>query len=279
VPGGDAVHATVKVQTLQDSPASVHWTAKVPDGITVTPSEGDIEVPAGGSATAELSVTAPAGTTPGFFTVPLSLTDLPKTSLAVTIAPENSMLWNLNSNGISADDTNAGANFDGEGSSYSATALAAAGAKPGGTVSSGGFTFAWPGVEAGDPDNIEVVGGGQVLDVKAAGATRLSFLGSAAGGDASGTITLTYTDGSTQQATLGFSDWTLAGGTQEPSFGNTVALHTEYRDTSGGGKDPVGTEIFQSAPIDLQAGKQLASVTLPKNTDGGVLHVFSVATS
>jgi hypothetical protein len=47
----------------------------------------------------------------------------------------------------------------------------------------------------------------------------------------------------------------------------------------GGGKDPVGTEVFATAPIALQAGKQLASVTLPATTDGGVIHIFAVATA
>lgn len=41
----------------------------------------------------------------------------------------------------------------------------------------------------------------------------------------------------------------------------------------------MGTEIFATAPITLQAGKQLASVTLPSATDGGVIHVFAVATT
>lgn len=119
-----------------------------------------------------------------------------------------------------------------------------------------------------------------MLNVPSAPAdTKLSLLGSAAEGSASGQVTLTYTDGTTQQAEIGFSDWTLGGGTQNPSFGNTVAVHTTYRDVQGGGKDPVGTEIFATAPITLQAGKQLASVTLPSATDGGVIHVFAVATA
>lgn len=134
---------------------------------------------------------------------------------------------------------------------------------------------------AGDPDNIEVAGDTpQVLNVPSAqGATKLSLLGSAAEGSASGTATLTYTDGTTQKADIGFSDWTLGGGADKPSFGNTVAVHTPYRDVQGGGTDPVGTEIFATAPVTLQAGKQLASVTLPSTTDGGVLHVFAVATA
>jgi predicted alpha-1,2-mannosidase len=284
-PGGDAVDATVKVQTLQNQDTTVHWTATPPAGVTVTPSEGDLTVPAGSSAGAKISVSAAAGTKEGFYTIPVALTTssgtaLPKTSASVTVAAKNSLLWNVNSNGISADDNNPQANFDGEGWSYSAAALATAGVQPGGTVSSGGFDFAWPNAAAGDPDNIEVVGGNQVLAVpSAAGATQLSFLGSASDGAAQGTVTLTYTDGTTQQATIGFSDWTLGGGSQTPSFGNTVAVHTAYRDVQGGGKDPVGTEVFATAPIALQAGKQLASVTLPTSTDGGVLHIFAAATS
>ncbi|GAA2899507.1 GH92 family glycosyl hydrolase [Streptomyces mexicanus] len=284
-PGGEAVTATVKVQTLQDRAAEVHWTATPPAGLTVTPSQGDLTVPAGGSAGAEVSVSAAAGAEEGFYTIPVTLTSssgtaLPKTSASVTVAEKNSMLWNVNNNGVSEDDSDPRANFDGEGWSYSAAALAAAGVEPGGTVSSGGFDFTWPRAKAGEPDNIEVVGGGQVLAVRpAAGATKLSFLGAAAEGAASGTVTLTYTDGTTQQAAIGFSDWTLGGGTQKPSFGNTVAVHTAYRDIQGGGKDPVGTEVFATAPIALQAGKQLARVTLPATTDGGVLHVFAVATA
>ncbi|MEU6810514.1 hypothetical protein ABZ920_16270 [Streptomyces sp. NPDC046831] len=41
----------------------------------------------------------------------------------------------------------------------------------------------------------------------------------------------------------------------------------------------MGTEVFAAAPIALQAGKQLASVTLPATTNGGVLHIFAVATA
>lgn len=119
-----------------------------------------------------------------------------------------------------------------------------------------------------------------VLNVpSAAGDTKLSLLGSAAEGSASGRATLTYTDGTTQQAEIGFSDWTLGGGAEKPSFGNTIAVHTAYRDVQGGGTDPVGTEVFATAPVELRAGKQLASVTLPSTTDGGVIHIFAAATA
>lgn len=284
-PGGADTEASVTVQTLQDTSETVRWEATAPDGLTVTPASGRIAVPGAGSASATFSVAAGAGTKPGFYSVPVTLksasgAELPKTSLSVTVAPKDSLLWNLNNHGVSTEDSGADGNFDGEGFSYSAKALAAGGAKPGSTVSSGGFDFTWPDTGPGDPDNIEVTGGGQVLAVPAApGATKLSLLGSAAEGTASGTATLTYTDGTTQQADIGFSDWTLAAGADEPSFGNTIAVHTDYRLATGGEKDPVGAEIFATAPVPLQAGKQLASVTLPKTTDGGVLHVFAAATA
>lgn len=285
-PGKAGAGTTVKVQTLETAATTVHWTAKPPAGVTVTPSEGDLAVPAQGSAGGKLTVSAGADTAEGHYTVPVTLrssdgTDLPKTSVAVTVAEKNSMLWNRNSTAISTDDDNPQANFDGEGWSYSAKALATAGATPGGTVSTGGFAFTWPKVGAGDPDNIEVAGETpQVLNVpSAAGHTRLSLLGSAAEGAASGTATLTYTDGTTQEAGIGFSDWTLGGGTQQPSYGNTVAVHTAYRDVQGGGTDPVDTEVFATAPISLQAGKELASVTLPSTVKGGIIHVFAVATA
>lgn len=285
-PGSGSAETTVRVQTLETRATAVHWTATAPAGVTVTPAEGDFTVPAGGSVSAKLTVSAGAETAEGHYTIPVTLrssdgTELPKTSVAVTVAEKNGVLWNRNSTAISTDDTNPQANFDGEGWSYSAAALAAAGTTPGGTVSSNGFDFVWPEVGAGDPDNIEVTGTTpQVLNIPSAeGDTELSLLGSAAEGAASGKLTLTYTDGTTQQADIGFSDWTLGGGSQQPSYGNTVAVHTTYRDVQGGGKDPVGTEVFSSAPIALQAGKRLASVTLPSTTSGGIIHIFAVATA
>lgn len=141
------------MQSLETAATTVHWTAKAPAGVTVSPAEGDFTVPARGSASQKITVSAAADTAEGHYTVPVTLKsstgeELPKTSAAVTVAERNSMLWNRNSTAVSADDDNPQANFDGEGWSYSAKALAAAGVTPGGTVSSGGFDFGWPQVGA-----------------------------------------------------------------------------------------------------------------------------------
>jgi hypothetical protein len=56
-------------------------------------------------------------------------------------------------------------------------------------------------VAAGSPDNVQA--SGQTIAVSLPSrATTLGFLGSATNGDASGTATITYTDGTTQTFTL-----------------------------------------------------------------------------
>ncbi|AJE83148.1 alpha-1,2-mannosidase [Streptomyces albus] len=283
---GTSVRAALEVSTLRDRRVPVRWSAKPPEGIRVSPSRGALTVPKRGSADAKLSVTAAAGTQPGLYRVPLTVSSaqggtVPKAWLSVTVGQRGTLSWLVNNTGISADDTEPTGNFDGGGWSYSAKALAEAGAVPGGKVTAGGFDFNWPQVKAGSPDNVQVGGGDQVLDLSAgsAGATRLGLLGSAASGPSSGSLTLTYADGSTEKAEFGFSDWTLGGGSEEPSYGNVKAVHTPYRTVEGGTTEPVDTYVFATAPIPLRPGAHLVSVTLPESTQGGDLHVFAVATS
>ena len=284
-PGGSAT-TSLQLSTIQDRTTRVSWSADAPAGITLSPSHGSVTVPKDGAAAAKLTVDVAAGTTSGVYRVPFTLTGergakAPTAWLNVTVGVNGSITWYVDNNGISADDSAPTADFDGGGWSYSAKALADAGVTPGSTISANGFDFTWPDVAPGAPDNIVVGGGDQVLDVSktSAGATKLSLLGSASDGDTTGTVTLTYTDGTTQQADIGFSDWTLGGGGDTPSFGNVIAVHTAYRDVMGGTTDPVGTDVFATTPIDLQAGKQLKSVTLPATTQGGDMHVFGVATA
>ncbi len=107
--------------------------------------------------------------------------------------------------------------------------------------------------------------------------TKLAFLGSATNGDTQGTLTITYTDGTTQSATIGFSDWTLGAGAEGPAFGNRVAVTTPYRNQTSGGNQVINTYLFTTAPIALTAGKTVQSVTLPSSTTGGgEIHVFSI---
>jgi predicted alpha-1,2-mannosidase len=175
--------------------------------------------------------------------------------------------------GVSADTAHAAADFDASGYSYSATALANAGVNPGSTITAGGSTFTWPSAAAGQPDNY--LANGQVVPISGSGS--IAFLGSANNGPSSGTATVTYTDGSTQAVTMGFSDWTLNGGSATVEAGNTTAATMTYRNSEGGTTDTVSTDVFATTPVALASGKTVASVRLPSDTNQGSLHVFAIA--
>nr|WP_290052276.1 GH92 family glycosyl hydrolase [Amycolatopsis sp. MEP2-6] len=275
-PAGSTSTASVGVQDLSGTARTWTYSAGSVDGITLTPSSGSIAVPAGGKAHADLTVSVPAGLADGARRIPVTFSSpgLASTQavLTVLVAQPNSWLATVNNAGISPDSDSGAANFDGGGWSYSADALAAAGAPPGGTVTSDGIKFTWPSFPAGDPDN--VVAGGQTVNVSGSG--RLALLGSASNGNASGTLTVTYTDGTKSTATIGFSDWTLGGGGAQPSFGNRIVLSTPYRNAAGSDPQQIRTMVFGTNPITLDAGKTVASVTLPDNVNGGALHVFAI---
>jgi hypothetical protein len=136
-----------------------------------------------------------------------------------------------------------------------------------------GLSYPWPAYPAGEPDN--VVAQGQT--VTAQGSGRLAFLGAASNGNTSGTVTVTYTDGTTSTADIGFSDWTLGGGGGQPAYGNRIALTTPYRNSASGTPQQITTDVFTTAPITLTPGKQVASITLPKPSSGGNLHIFAIS--
>jgi predicted alpha-1,2-mannosidase len=281
-PAGGSGAATVGAQDFSGQGGTVHWTAQPPAGITVTPSSGDITVPAGGKAGAPVTVAVAAGTAEATYRVPISYTEaggtVPGTTLAVLVAQPGSLRAALNNVGVSPDNDQSVANLDGDGYSFSGDALATAGVKPGGTVTVDGVTHTWPNVPVGEYDNVDA--NGQTIDLPgaAANATKLTLLGTGTNGKASGTLTITYTDGSTQTADVGFSDWALGGSANLPvSFDNRVVASMPYRNAMGGASQALSVYLFATAPIALQPGKQVRSVTLPSNVQGGALHVFSIA--
>jgi hypothetical protein len=135
----------------------------------------------------------------------------------------------------------------------------------------------WPDVPVGELDNVNA--GGETIAVDApAGATQLALLGSAGNGNASGTLVINYTDGTTQNAAVGFSDWALGGGGAPVAYNNRTVVVMPYRNAGGGTSQQLTMYLFATAPIALQAGKQVKSITLPGTVQGGTFHVFSIAT-
>jgi predicted alpha-1,2-mannosidase len=276
---------SVGANNATSAPQRVKVQITAPSGVTISPSSATITVPPHGSGTAKLTVSAAAGTTQNFYGAPVTLTtestgatqSLQQTILVTT---PNSLLSTFNNVGISDSTDEATGNFDGDGYSYSAAALASDGFTPGQSTTVDGVSFAWPVPTAGFPDN--TITEGQTVDVNAAAGTQtLAFLGSSTDGPVTAPLTLNYSDGSTSTYWLGLSDWTLNGGNSKtPAYGNSVAAATMYRNCPGctGGQQSVGTDVFYTA-VPVDASKTLTSVTLPSTTGSGQEHVFSIGTS
>jgi beta-glucosidase len=191
-------------------------------------------------------------------------------------APYSSLAAAYDNAGISDNSDPAAANFDGTGESFSAQALAAGAPtalSPGGQASLGGTTFTWP-TPVGAPDN--VIADGQIIDISGSG-TDLGFLGAAGFGAASGTGTVTYTDGSTQSFGLSMADWY----NNAPVAGGEIATTTSSWNSSSSTQVPHPVSIyFASVPLD--PGKTVVSVTLPTVSTGvangvNAMHIFAMA--
>jgi hypothetical protein len=180
--------------------------------------------------------------------------------------------------GISGDAYLGGGDFDGTGTSYSSQALAAAGLSPGAAVAHDGIAYRWPQTAPGQADNT-IAAGQTIVVTPAPTATRVGLLGAADGWGSTGTATIDHTDGTRQEVTLGFTDWTRANGQLPIGHGNTVAAQMPYRNFTiwGGGHDRIPTYVF-AATLTLQPGKTIRSITLPERTNGGRMHIFAVGT-
>ena len=177
-----------------------------------------------------------------------------------------------NNTGVSDNTATNTANYDGQHYSYSAQALQAAGITPGSTITSNGFAFTWPDITSGLANNYRSKG--QTIAVTPVNhAQSLALLGSATDGAASGTATITYTDGTVQTFTLSFTDWAWSA----PHFGNTVVVTMPYRNARYG-RQSMAVHLFATS-IALQPGKTVQSVTLPTSVGGrSSLHVFAITT-
>jgi hypothetical protein len=176
---------------------------------------------------------------------------------------------------ITADDDTAPGDFDGGGASYSETALTDAGAGPGATVTSSGIGFTFPDATAGADDN--TVAEGQIIELADAGTgPNLGFLVSGSYGPATGTGTITYTDGTTQSFTLTAPDWFST----TPPSGGAVAISSAYQNRQGNTTYSGSGDIF-SETVPLASGKTAASVTLPPGGALGAgapaIHLFAIA--
>ncbi len=278
-PGTNATVTTSLPDTGSQPLANVHVALSAPGGWTVTATSPTTfsQVNPGQTATTTWQVSIPAGAASGTnqLTANATFNDVagPGTAsaLAQVSVPYASLQDAFNNKGISDDSNTTAANLDGGGFSYSAQALAAAGLTPGASITHDGVEFTWPNAQPGTPDN--VVAGGQTIALPGSG-TTLGLLGTGDYGAASGSGTITYTDGTTQQFTLGFPDW---WSNTAPAGGDILAT-VPYINTPSGKRDQHVSVYYVGIP--LKAGKTVKYVTLPDVSAQAVqgstaMHIFA----
>jgi beta-glucosidase len=282
-PGSTATVTTTVVNDGDYAMSGAKFTLDAPKGWTVTPAgPAPSSVAPQQTVTASFHVTAPAGAAAGTDTLtgkvsfqsPGGGAGLVEASTTVAV-PAASLAAAYDNTGISNNSDESAANYDGAGDSFSAQALAVGTPTPltqGGQVTVGGTTFTWPDAAPGTPDN--VIAAGQTVSLSGTG-TDLGFLGASQNGTSTGTVTVNYTDGSSQSFALNMADWY----SDAPATGNQIVTTTSSWNFQGSslGAHPVSV-YFASVP--LASGKTVASVTLPtQGSAGGVtaMHIFAMA--
>ena len=274
---GAAGSAKLVASNLTGTATTVTW-SESGGGVTVSPSSGTLSIPANSTASVPLTVTAgqTEGADTATFTIANGAKSLLPSTLSVDVATAGELWPYYTNSGISTDGASSAADYDGDGYSYSANALAADGITPGGTITSDGVSYTWPNVAPGQLDNIEA--NGQTIPLQPTTATKIGLIGSATNAPSTGTtgtLTVTFTDGTTQQLPVVFGDWALGAGSESVPTGDQVVAETPYRNADGGtSKQQLNMYMF-SVDGTLTAGKTIAGVTLPSPTSGD-FHVFAI---
>ncbi|TCB98285.1 glycoside hydrolase family 95 protein [Micromonospora zingiberis] len=279
VGGGAAATVAVTVRAV-DMPIapSARVSLKVPSGWSVTPAHLDLRpLPPDSERTVEFTVTAAESAQSGTADLVAEVSGRDWTASATARvrvwdgreAPVEESFTNV---GVTADtNTNAG-NFDGNGGTISAQALAQVGVTPGATVNAGGVDFTWPGGAIGSPDN--VIASGQSVKVTGKGKT-LGFLLTGTYGAVSGPATVVYADGTRTTHTLGCPDW--AG---PPRPGGVGAIVAPYQNRPNNQRANTQATVYVvGLPLE---DKEVARVDLPNisaRAAVGVatMHIFAIA--
>ncbi len=120
------------------------------------------------------------------------------------------------------------------------------------SVTLGGTAFYYhlPSIASGSRDTI-FPAGQKVSTSLNPGTTSISFLGFANEGTRSTTVTLHFTDGTTQAVPVSFGDW--VGAATTPISGNSVVANTVGRLMGSSGSDAANAAIFATTPVTLDS--------------------------
>jgi hypothetical protein len=198
---------------------------------------------------------------------------LPSTEAKATTTPNGpttqvDLTPDFNLLGISADGIQfSGGGLDGAGNAFSSNLLGTSQ-----TVAGVNFTIAHGGT------NNVVQALGQTISLPTAAFSTLTFLATGVNGNQPNQVfTVHYSTGVNLPHPESISDWngTTAGSTIQSFTGQSVAVSTAYRDTSGGGRDnngPFDVYVY-SFSITPPPNAVLASISLPNNKDIDILAI------
>lgn len=241
------------------------WLAEPAGPITST------DVPTGGSARATWHVSAPADAVFG----PNQITSHARYVAGVRqeaagssdnlLIAYPSLTAAYNSVGITDPATRASADMGNPSArlSFDAAGLAAAGLTPGATVTQDGFTFTWPDVPAGQPDNVQAAGQAIALP---ADTTQVALLATSVNAASTVQADYVYADGSDQPVDLSIDYWRA---TQPTGDHQLVARVPTFR---GDQQQGSGSMFYIPLPAP-DAGP--AALVLPSDVN---VHIFALAT-
>ncbi|MFI8003400.1 NEW3 domain-containing protein [Streptomyces sp. NPDC086010] len=183
-------------------------------------------------------------------------------------SPQANLAAAYNNVGITDESATGPGDYDGEGNSFSAQRLAAAGLSRGARVEALGAELTWPDVAAGTKDNVS--SGGQAVKLGGSGG-KLVFLGSGVTSGATGNATVHYTDGTSGTGTIGFPNWSFD---PADAHGATLVKSTDGRNRPDGyGNATVQYRVFAHS-IPLDPSRTAEFVVLPANAN---IHIFAMA--
>ncbi|MCX5414884.1 NEW3 domain-containing protein [Streptomyces sp. NBC_00059] len=183
-------------------------------------------------------------------------------------APLANLAAAYNNVGITDEGDTEPGDYDGEGNSFSAQKLAAAGLVPSGRVEALGAELTWPDVAPGTKDNVS--GAGQAIALNGRG-SKLVLLGSGVTSGATGTASVYYTDGTSSRGSFGFPNWSFD---PADAHGATLVASADGRNRPDGyGNAGIAYRVFAHS-VALDATKQVDFVVLPSNRN---VHIFDMA--
>ncbi|MGW8955503.1 glycosyl hydrolase family 95 catalytic domain-containing protein [Streptomyces sp. NPDC055709] len=258
----------IRIKTLAGEPCKVA-PGNLPKPYAVDALSGAVAWTANSDGTLSLSLTQGAeaviytsGTTPDLTIAPVGNATTAYWGLPATATATRVNLTSLFTvQGVST--APGGGSFDSSGYTYPADEM------PGsGFFISGRIPWTFP--PTADGTRNALTANGQKITVTAAAYKALHVLGAGVNGNKTGTVTLTYSNGTTATAALSLTNWASPA-----AYGEKTAVYASYRHGPTADQSLPVRVFHQTLPVDPT--RTLTSVTLPVNSQMRIMAITAEA--